>query len=234
MRSLLPKIGNLRIPCSVYSPDIICVVESWLDVDILDSEISVKTPKRLEKIVPRKIWKYSHADFDAITDCLDTVDWNSLLMDDVDTSWSNWKTCFLHIMDLCIPSSTVKPNRRVPWINHAVLQAIRKRKALFRIFRHSENPLHLANYKIQRNRVVAMLRKCKEEFFHKLNSANVKDFWKAVRKLNKKGTTIPTLYDDDIPVDSSQDKATLLNNFFYCCLNQHCPPSGLPLSSTLL
>ena len=42
VRSLLPKIDNLRILCSVYSPDIICVVESWLDVDILDCEISVQ------------------------------------------------------------------------------------------------------------------------------------------------------------------------------------------------
>ena len=42
-RSLLSKIDNyLRILCSVYSPDIICVVESWLDSDITDSEISVQ------------------------------------------------------------------------------------------------------------------------------------------------------------------------------------------------
>ena len=37
---------------------------------------SIKAPKRLERIVPRKFWKYSIADFDAITNCLDNVDWN--------------------------------------------------------------------------------------------------------------------------------------------------------------
>ena len=42
VRSLLPKIDNLRILCSVHSPDIICVVESWLDSDITDSEISIQ------------------------------------------------------------------------------------------------------------------------------------------------------------------------------------------------
>ena len=41
-RSLLPKIDNLRILSSVYSPDIICVVETWLDTDILDSEIAIQ------------------------------------------------------------------------------------------------------------------------------------------------------------------------------------------------
>ena len=42
VRSLLPKIDNLKLFCSVYSPDIICVVETWLDGDILDSEISIQ------------------------------------------------------------------------------------------------------------------------------------------------------------------------------------------------
>ena len=42
VRSLIPKIDNLRILCSIYSPDVICVVESWLDTDIDDSEISIQ------------------------------------------------------------------------------------------------------------------------------------------------------------------------------------------------
>ena len=41
-RSLLPKIDNLRGLCSLYFPDIICVVETWLHEDILDSEISIE------------------------------------------------------------------------------------------------------------------------------------------------------------------------------------------------
>ena len=41
-RSLLPKIDNLRGLCSLYFPDIICVVETWLHKDILDPEISIQ------------------------------------------------------------------------------------------------------------------------------------------------------------------------------------------------
>ena len=40
--SLLPKIDNLKILSSVYSPDIICVVETWLDTDILESKIAIQ------------------------------------------------------------------------------------------------------------------------------------------------------------------------------------------------
>ena len=41
-RSLLPKIDNLKALCSAHSPDIICIVESWLDETILDPEISIQ------------------------------------------------------------------------------------------------------------------------------------------------------------------------------------------------
>ena len=42
VRSLLPKIDNLRILISVFSPDIVCLVETWLDADISDSEIAIQ------------------------------------------------------------------------------------------------------------------------------------------------------------------------------------------------
>ena len=42
VRNLVPKIDNLRIFCSMYHPDIICIVESWLSTEISDSEISIQ------------------------------------------------------------------------------------------------------------------------------------------------------------------------------------------------
>ena len=42
MRSLLPKIDELRIICSLSKPDIVCIVESWLDDVIDDCEISIQ------------------------------------------------------------------------------------------------------------------------------------------------------------------------------------------------
>ena len=29
--SLLPKIDDLKVVCSLFSPDIACIVETWLD-----------------------------------------------------------------------------------------------------------------------------------------------------------------------------------------------------------
>ena len=42
VRSLLPKIDHLRAICRLLSPDIICIVESWLDSTIADTEIFIQ------------------------------------------------------------------------------------------------------------------------------------------------------------------------------------------------
>lgn len=40
-RSLLPKMDELRLVCLSEQPDVVCIVETWLDVNILDSEILI-------------------------------------------------------------------------------------------------------------------------------------------------------------------------------------------------
>ena len=39
---MLPKIDHLRSICSLYGPDVVCIVESWLDDTILDAEIFIQ------------------------------------------------------------------------------------------------------------------------------------------------------------------------------------------------
>ena len=39
--SLLPKLDELRLLTICHSPDVICIVESWLAPDILDSELTL-------------------------------------------------------------------------------------------------------------------------------------------------------------------------------------------------
>ena len=41
-RSLLPKFDELRAACLVYSPDIICISETWLDESISNNELSLQ------------------------------------------------------------------------------------------------------------------------------------------------------------------------------------------------
>ena len=40
-RSLLPKIDEVTVLCITNMPDIVCLVETWLCMDILDTEMSI-------------------------------------------------------------------------------------------------------------------------------------------------------------------------------------------------
>ena len=52
-----------------------------------------------------------------------------------------------------------------------------------------------------------------------------KEFWKAVKLLNKQESSIPTLIDSaGVSIVSSLKKASLLNNFFFECFNHDLPP----------
>ena len=116
---------------------------------------NLKYQKQLEKGVPTKLWKYSLADFDNINMCLHNVDWDALLTGDVNEQWLNWNSCFLHIMNQCIPHSNIIPSNRLSWINNTVIQAIRKRKICSGAsYKRSGNQVDHEKYQSQRNKVV--------------------------------------------------------------------------------
>ena len=40
-RSVLRKLDNLKLVCAIHQPDVICIVESWLDKEISNSKLSL-------------------------------------------------------------------------------------------------------------------------------------------------------------------------------------------------
>ena len=119
---------------------------------------SINSSKRQNKIPPRRIWRYADADFVEIADLLDEVDWDSLMVGDVDSCWTAWKRCFLDVKNRCIRQRVIKSIKSLPWISKAVIQAMRKRKALFQTAKVTGNSSDMERCKKQRNRVLSMLR----------------------------------------------------------------------------
>jgi len=39
--SILPKLDELRTLCAMDSPDVVCIVETWLDGEICDQELVI-------------------------------------------------------------------------------------------------------------------------------------------------------------------------------------------------
>lgn len=130
----------------------------------------------------------------------------------------------MEVMHECIPQSTLRTRRNLPWLTKPIIQAIRRRNALFRAHKRAKSTSAYQQYRAARNRVVAMLRLSKTKFFRDLKSQGLKAFWKSMKLLNNQVCSIPTLSSNDIAVSDNHDKAALLNSFFHSCFNDKCPP----------
>ena len=117
----------------------------------------------------------------------DAFDWSSIFSNDMNVFWSNWYKVFLNIMEQAIPKVSISSKRNLPWFNHEIRMAMRKRDTLFKKSGLSHR------YKIARNKVTSLLRKAKHRYFQLLNPVDTKKFWKSVRYIDKKQSSIPVL-----------------------------------------
>lgn len=84
-----------------------------------------------------------------------------------------------------------------------------------------------------RNRVTILLRNAKRAYIQGLNPSDKKKFWKAVKFLTKKTTSIPELSHDGTTASSGTKKADMLNMFFGKCFNHSLPPLDFPVLDEL-
>ena len=185
----------------------------------------------------RVIWRYEFADINRVCELLSNLDLDWIFSDaQIDECWSRWKKAFLDIMDTCIPKSTLPDRRSVPWMTKEIVQAIRRRNYFYRKAKRSNSGNYHSKYKNLRSRVITMLRQSKHNFFKNLNPNSNKAFWKAVRCLNKKTSSIPTLTTSASTATTDREKAELLNAHFSSCFNSSLPPiaadyASMPISS---
>ena len=172
----------------------------------------------------RTIWLYEHADWSKARELIEVTDWNSFITGDINMAWDNWRQWFLEIMKECVPQKTLPSHQNLPWLSKSLVQLMRKRNMLFSRAKRSRLGSDLEKYKRMRSRVTSQLRNAKSRYFRTINPRNAKEFWKAVKYLNKSHNSIPVLRDGNSEARSDGDKADMLGDFFSKCFNQEVPP----------
>ena len=102
------------------------------------------------------------------------------------------------------------------------------------LYKRAKKSGSFRNYKIARNKTLADIRSAKLAYFRKLNPKDPKKFWKAVKFLNKKQKSIPTLIVGDTTASTDREKANLLNSFFHSCFNTSHLPINSPIESSTI
>lgn len=172
----------------------------------------------------RSVWLYKHADWHKAFNLIENTNWDSLLVDDVSTSWEIWMKRYMEIMSESIPQRLLPPRRNLPWLSKSLIQLMRRRNTLFSHVKRSNKRSDVEKYKRIRNRVVIQLRTAKSNFFKNLNPRSNKKFWSTVKYLNKRYNSIPVLNQGSVTANTSKEKAEMLNSFFSTCFNPAFPP----------
>ena len=169
----------------------------------------------------RLIWRYNYAHWPAAWNLIQHFNWETIFSDDIDQVWGTWLHTFMSIMREAVPSTVLKTRRNLPWLNKPIVQLIRKRNMLFKQAKQSGD---FSKYKKARNRAVSNLHAAKRRYFKELCPREPKRFWKAVKFLNKREKSIPTLKQGTEVATTNVDKANMLNLFFKSCFNTVFPP----------
>ena len=170
----------------------------------------------------RLVWRYNYADWCLASNIIENTNWDLLFSEDnIELSWTSWKQRFMLIMKECIPNTTLRSRRNLPWLNKQLIQAMKRRNKLFKQAKISGD---FSKYKVARNKTLQQLRSAKHAYLAQLNPRDPKSFWKTVKFLNKKQKSIPTLSQGEIVASTSIDKTKMLNKFFCSCFNTDFPP----------
>jgi len=181
-------------------------------------------PSKPKPCNPRTIWKYALADFEKANELLSEIDMANILDDtDVELAWTKWQDAFLKTMERCIPKGKTPKRKNLPWLSKDLTKMIKTRNRYFRRARSSTS--YAAKYRKMRNLVVKKLREAKNAFFRRLKP-NSKDFWKAIKGLNREKSSVPTLHRNGTTANTNTEKATLLGQ----CFSQHFNLSEPPLT----
>ena len=117
----------------------------------------------------------------------------------------------------CIPRKTLPKHKNLPWLSKGLVNSIKRRNLLYKRGKLSGN---LSKYKLMRNKVTRELRRAKKSYFQKINPKKPKEFWRAIKYLSKRQSSIPTLADEDgNEALTGSQKADMLNKFFSNCFN---------------
>ncbi len=97
----------------------------------------VKPQPRTERFA----YNYGACDFEGLLNALNTLNLTTLVegANDINTAWQDWKDAFTTIDLHYIPMRKMKGRNPAPWINGAILTAIRRKESARQKLKSSPN-----------------------------------------------------------------------------------------------
>ena len=187
--------------------------------------VTLKFQKSIQKTFKREVWLYDRGNYNHYRQKLNDANWDALFTsNNINEISDNITQHILTAAKDTIPNKkvTIRPNEP-EWINSKIKTLIRQRKRLFRKAKRTNTEHAWNKFKLKQNEVTKHLREGKIKYFQKLsqdlrnNSSNSKSWYRTASKFllydsNQNG--VPILESNGLVIESDDQKAEVLNEFF--------------------
>jgi hypothetical protein len=167
------------------------------------------------EVQKRNVWK---ADIQGMRFHIKNQNTDSLIGDNVETSWNHFENLFSHLIENFCPLVTVRKRNKPHWLSRNVKIQIRKKNKAWKLARQTGLDIHNDRYKRLRNECKYLISRTKISYETQLleNSIDVpKKFYAYINSKMKVREGIPSLITD-VGEESTNDneKASVLSDYF--------------------
>jgi len=119
-----------------------------------------------------KVKNYNKANFEGIRNKLKVVDWDHIISEEIEQSWTKFKSILEESVDMFVPDRRTNSNRykKKPWMTSKAVKSVRRKHNLFRKYKDIFNPKYVNAAKEAR----AETKRAKKNFEKKL-ADNIKE-----------------------------------------------------------
>ena len=185
--------------------------------------------KQKPKSSTKEIWNFNDTELDGLNGTLSNADWNDVFdaaLFDVDVIYERFFSILSGAVESFIPHEKViiRP-RDKPWMTGHIRTAVRKRDRLLKTYSKYKSPISGDGYRVQRNLVVSLVRKAKNNYNTKTNQAlsdpaiSSKKWWRIVKSMygNECYSAIPAISEGDVFISDPKEKFNFFNDYFPIC-----------------
>ena len=181
---------------------------------------SIKTDRKPDDKVPRKVYNYKKADWNGLRNEIQ----NSHLCDliyscgnDINAACKLWTSAIQKLINKFIPQCKLKNINSPPWIDGEVIHMSNKKDTAHRKARTKDTPESWTKYKKLRNKLKNLVDSKYHHYIEDTTAAideNPKRFWSLLKSKCKKKTIPQEIHRGQTKAESPDQKATLFNDFF--------------------
>ena len=168
----------------------------------------------------RYIFNYNQANFPELCRALSQTDFSLVITNDIDQSWKQWRDLFLSIVNVYVPTKTLKDTNSPPWIDGEVPHLIRKKYMYTALRKYRMNKTTERKLKIRSlcQQVKYIIRNKHKAYLSKVEASlkeNTKMFWNYHKaKLQSRSAINPVISYDNQVAKTPKEKAELFNSYF--------------------